>query len=186
MTVRYTITDNDSMGAVAINGKPAVKSGDSYSHTLALDAGKSWVVVARDRSGNLAKDSLAFAVGLKDRDGTGLRFGRMPDGRIWTLQNLSAPPPAQSVAPNLNGTVCVNDSCAKYGRSYSWSMAMDLPTATEAGGGACGNSGSTVSRFWSPTETGVPSASLLSIQQSAGFGGLFKGSRSVQVRCVVN
>ncbi len=131
-TVSFSVTDNDQVVSVTINGAIATKTGNVYSRTLALEPDlNSVLVVATDPSGNKAKDSLVLKTYLKDRDGNALSFGRMPDGKIWTRQNLSALPSATSVDANINATSCARDTCEKYGRTYSWAMLMDVPATCD-------------------------------------------------------
>lgn len=132
-TVVYTITDNDTVGAVTINGVAATRSGSSFKAAITLEAGANpIVVVAKDRNGaNTAKDSVSITTFLKDRDGNSIKFGRMPDGRMWTLQNLQTKPSASSVNADINSTSCSHDNCPTWGRTYSWAMAMDLPASCD-------------------------------------------------------
>ncbi|HQF56261.1 MAG TPA: FISUMP domain-containing protein [Fibrobacteria bacterium] len=132
-TVVYTITDNDTVGTVTINGVAATRSGNTFKAAITLEAGANpIVVVAKDRSANTAKDSINVTTILKDRDGNSLKFGRMPDGRMWTLQNLQTKPSASSVDTTINSTACAQDDCPTFGRTYSWAMAMDLPASCDA------------------------------------------------------
>lgn len=134
LTVVYTITDNDTVGFVTINGVVPTQIGNTYRAAIVLEAGANpIVVIAKDRNGaNTSKDSLSITTVLKDRDGNALKFGRMPDGRMWTLQNIQTLPSASSVGAGSQAA-CANDSCAKYGRQYSWAMAMDLPASCDQG-----------------------------------------------------
>lgn len=132
-TVVFTVTDNDSVASVTINGVAATRSGSTYKSAISMESGpNSIVVVAKDRSGNASKDSMSITTILKDRDGYTIRFGRMPDGRVWTLQNLRTMPSASSVG--ATPSECVNADCPKYGRNYSWAMAMDLPATCDTVG----------------------------------------------------
>jgi uncharacterized protein (TIGR02145 family) len=129
-TVVYTVTDNDTVSSVTINGIAATRSGNTFKSAIPLEAGiNPIVVVAKDRSGNVSKDSLAITTILKDRDGNTIRFGRMPDGRMWTLQNLQVKPSTSSIRTGATST-CVGGDCS-WGRLYSWSMAMDLPAVCD-------------------------------------------------------
>lgn len=133
-TVVFTVTDNDTVSSVTINGTAATRSGNTFKAAIALEAGANpIVVVAKDRNGvNSAKDSMNVTTVLKDRDGNSIKFGRMPDGRMWTLQNLQTKPSASSVDTTINSTACAKDDCPTFGRTYSWAMAMDLPASCDA------------------------------------------------------
>lgn len=132
-TVVYTITDNDTVSSVTINGSVATRSGNTFKSAVTLEAGANpIVVIAMDRKGaNTAKDSINVTTILKDRDGNPLKFGRMPDGRMWTLQNLQTKPSASSVDANINETSCAQDSCQIFGRTYSWAMVMNLAASCD-------------------------------------------------------
>jgi len=88
------------------------------------------VIVATDRSGNVTKDSLSIVTFVKDRDGNTIRFGRMPDGKMGTLQNLQVNASAGSIKTGTVST-CAKDSCPKYGRLYTWAMSMDAPASCD-------------------------------------------------------
>jgi len=129
-TVVFTVTDNDTVSSVTINGTVATRSGNTYKSAIPLEAGiNPIVVVAKDRRGNVSRDSIAVTTILKDRDGNSIRFGRMPDGRMWTLQNLQVKPLASSIRTGATST-CVEGDCS-WGRLYSWAMAMDLPATCD-------------------------------------------------------
>ncbi len=135
LTVSFLVTDNNGVGMVTINGVQASQSGNVYSLALNMESGiNPVVVVARDLTGNISKDSLAITTVLHDRDGNALSFGRMPDGKIWTRQNLYTQPNPLSLKFSFNGGsgTCPHDSCAKYGRTYSWAMALDLSYACDS------------------------------------------------------
>jgi uncharacterized protein (TIGR02145 family) len=127
----FTIIDESSVRSVTINGTPVTPTGNTYTRSIPLEAGSNRVVVtAVDGAGNVTTDSFTIETFLKDRDGNTLKFGRMLDGRMWTLQNLHTIPSASSVGTGKQAS-CVKDSCAKYGRQYSWAMAMDLPATCD-------------------------------------------------------
>ena len=128
----FIITDDHSVSSVTINGIRVTPTGKTYTRSIPLEAGSNRVVVtALDEYGNMAMDSFTVETFLKDRDGNSLKFGRMPDARMWTLQNLRTLPSASSVGTGGEAS-CVKDSCAKYGRQYSWAMAMDLPALCDS------------------------------------------------------
>lgn len=129
--VNFSVTDNDSLRSVTINGFEQSLPFYAYRADITLEPGENHVViVATDRSGNATKDSISIVTFLKDRDGNAIRFGRMPDGKMWTLQNLQVNPSASSIKTGTVST-CANDSCPKYGRLYTWSMTMDVPAACD-------------------------------------------------------
>ncbi len=122
--VAFSIADNDSLVSVTINGVAATRTGSSFTSTLSLDGGANPVVVlARDRTGNTAKDSLSLFTFLKDHQGNDIRIGKMPDGKLWTLQNLQTIP-HDSTVPEGGGSACARDTCSKYGRLYTWTEAV--------------------------------------------------------------
>jgi uncharacterized protein (TIGR02145 family) len=157
-TVVYTVTDNDTVSSVTINGTAATRSGNTFKSAVALEAGANpIVVVARDRNGaNFSRDSINVVAVLKDRDGNSLKFGRMPDGRMWTLQNIQTLPSAASVDASINSTACSHDDCPTWGRVYSWAMAMDLPAACDLG--SCRQSDSLSHQGLCPSGWHVPTA----------------------------
>jgi hypothetical protein len=88
-TVSFMVMDNDTVASVLINNQTPTRSGNTYTATIPLQPGSnSVVVVAKDRTGNPSKDSVNIQTVLRDREGNFLRFGLMPDGKIWTLQNI--------------------------------------------------------------------------------------------------
>jgi uncharacterized protein (TIGR02145 family) len=175
-TVSFTVTDNDTVTSVLINNQTPMHSGNTYTATLQLLPGSNpIVVVATDRAGNPAKDSLNIQTVLRDRDGNLLRFGLMPDGKIWTLQDLWTNPSSQSNDLNYNSpAACINDSCSKYGDNYSWAQAMDQPAICDSA--ICPQKDSLQHQGLCPANWHIPTPTEWSglIQAAAGAGGTVK------------
>jgi uncharacterized protein (TIGR02145 family) len=79
---------------------------------------------------------------VTDRDGNVIRIGKMPDGKVWTLQNLWTNPSTASLDPNYNdgSAACYYEDCSrfpknKYGLIYSWAMAVDKQASCD--GNSC-------------------------------------------------
>gem|GEM_PF-1583427 len=160
VSVSYTIKDNDSVVSVTINNQIPARTGSVFTLVDSLNPGNNpIVVIAKDRTGNTSKDSLNLQTILQDRDGNLLRFGKMPDGKMWTLQNLWTNPSEQSLNTNYNSgvpTCAVADSCTTYGQTYSWAMAMDLPAVCDSSV-ACPQADSLQHQGLCPTNWHVPS-----------------------------
>jgi len=122
-SVAWTVTDNDALASVKINGAMVTGSASVYASTIALSNVNTTVsIVATDRSGNSRIDSVVLTRVLPDRDGNRYRIGKMPDGRVWMRQNLITKP-LTDVGSGYN---CAYDSCATWGALYTWAQTMAL------------------------------------------------------------
>jgi uncharacterized protein (TIGR02145 family) len=118
--VRWIASGNEQIDSVAINGKKARSSRDTFYANIAVLPGQIPVTVrAWNRSGLSTGDSIAISVKLRDKDGNYYGIRTMPDGRIWMTQNLRT-------LPSQGSSTCANSDCLLYGATYTWSQAMAL------------------------------------------------------------
>jgi uncharacterized protein (TIGR02145 family) len=115
--VRWLASGNEKIDSVAINGRRAANSKDTFAIKIALGAGTIPIVArAWNLSGNSSKDSITVESKLKDKDGNFYRIRQMPDGRVWMAQNLRTLP--------ASGTpTCALSNCEANGALYTWSLA---------------------------------------------------------------
>lgn len=116
--VKWLASGNEQIDSVAINGRRAVNNKDTFALKIALNAGTIPVVAqAWNLSHNSTKDSITIESKLKDKDGNYYKIRLMPDGHVWTSQNLRT-------LPGSGTSTCALSNCEQNGALYAWSVAM--------------------------------------------------------------
>lgn len=172
--VRWLVTGNEKIDSVAINGRRAQNSKDTFYLKIAQSPGDiPVVIVARNLSGIPAKDSITLETKLKDKDGNLYRIRRMPDNKIWMAQNLRTNPPS-GTAP------CAVGDCAKNGSLYNWSQAFSASDSADAAPqGICPSGWHVATRAeWSGLfKATMPKAatdSAIALKSTTGWAGTIK------------
>jgi uncharacterized protein (TIGR02145 family) len=118
-SISWTVTDNDSLLWVKIQGQTVQGSKNVYTASISAVPGRfSIVVEAADRAGNISADTVWWTGKLYDsRDRKSYSIATMPDGKIWMTEELAARP-------------------SWYDESYidsfyTWSQAMGLPDSCD-------------------------------------------------------
>jgi uncharacterized protein (TIGR02145 family) len=96
----------------------------AFAMLAALAAGSLWLAVRVKKTPEYARESASIVYGVltDNRDGTVYKTVRMPDGRIWMVENLN-------YKPSSGNSLCYEDSvenCNKYGRLYDWGTAKNV------------------------------------------------------------
>lgn len=114
-SISWTVTDNDSLKSVKIQGQVVQGSKNVYTASVPAVPGRfSIVVQAIDRAGNTLADTVWWTSKLMDsRDRKSYHILAMPDGKIWMAEELA-------VRPNSANDTYVDSF-------YNWAQAMALP-----------------------------------------------------------
>ncbi len=118
-SISWTVTDNDSLKSVKIQGQVVQGSKNVYTASVPAVPGRfSIVVQAIDRAGNTLADTVWWTSKLMDsRDRKSYHILAMPDGKIWMAEELAARPS------------WYDDSYID--SFYTWSQAMGLPDSCD-------------------------------------------------------
>lgn len=118
-SISWTVTDNDSLLWVKIQGQAVQGSKNVYTASISAVPGRfSIVVEAADRAGNISADTVWWTGKLYDsRDRKTYHIATMPDGKIWMTEDLAKSPS------------WYDDSYID--SFYTWSQAMGLPSACD-------------------------------------------------------
>lgn len=113
--ISWTVTDNDSLKSVKIQGQVVQGVRNVYTVSIATPPGRFPIVLeATDRAGNTKLDTVWWTANMLDV--TRRRFypiAKMPDGKIWMTEDFE----------NSCGTDCAN--------GFTWIQAMGLPSTCE-------------------------------------------------------
>lgn len=114
-SISWTVTDNDALASVTIQGQLVQGSKSVYTANIPVVPGRfSIVVQAIDRAGNRKADTVWWTSKLMDsRDRKSYHIATMPDGKIWMTEELA-------VHPNSYDDSYVDSF-------YNWAQAMALP-----------------------------------------------------------
>jgi uncharacterized protein (TIGR02145 family) len=155
-SISWTVTDNDSLKSVIIQGQVVQGVRGVFTANIPVLPGTfSIVVVATDRAGNRSADTVKWTSKLMDsRDRKSYRIAAMPDGKIWMAEDLAI------TAPGC-GNSCIDSF-------YTWSQAMALPDSCD--GSACRLDSNKTTRGICPTDWHVPTTKeWLTLIDSSGI-----------------
>jgi len=114
------ISDNDAVASVTIGGTLVVGSYGNYTQAVTVAAGMNTVlIVATDRSGNVARDTIRFEARLYDAYYNSYKIVTI-GSKTWMAQNLQIP-----AASGATG-ICIGSDCANNGRMYTLSQAATV------------------------------------------------------------